>query len=123
MEPHHPDALRAHVASWIDAWNRHDLEAILAHYTDDIALCSPRVVERLGHADGWLRGKHALRGYFALGLQNPALRFELVGVTLGVGALCVVYRRENGALVTDTAELAPDGRIRRMVACYGPPSA
>ncbi len=99
-----PEALRARAVDWIDAWNRRDLEAILAHYADDVAVCSPRVAERLGAADGWLRGKAALRDYFARGLRNAALRFELVDVALGVGAMTVIYRRENGALVTDCAQ-------------------
>lgn len=116
-----PEDLRARAVDWIDAWNRRDLEAILAHYADDVAVCSPRVVERLGAADGWLRGKAALRDDFARGLRNAALRFELVDVTVGVGAMTVVYRRENGALVTDCAELDAEGRIVRMIACYGPP--
>ena len=115
--------VRARCLAWVDAWNRRDLEAILAHYADDVALCSPRVVERMGAADGWLRGKEALRTYFARGLEAPGLRFELIDVTVGVGAMTVVYRRETGALVTDTSELDGEGRIVRMVACYGAPSA
>ncbi len=113
------DELRARAAEWVDAWNRRDLEAILTHYADEVSVCSPRVVERTGAADGWLRGKTALRSYFEKGLANPALRFELVGVTVGVGAMTVIYRRESGALVTDCSELDADGRITRMVACYG----
>jgi|GEM_PF-45418 len=113
--------VRARAVAWIDAWNRRDLEAILAHYADDVALCSPRVVERTGAADGWLRGKAALRAYFARGLEAPGLRFERVEVTVGVGAMTVVYRRETGVLVTDTSELDAEGRVVRMVACYGEP--
>lgn len=87
-----------------------------------MALCSPRVVERTGAADGWLRGKDALRRYFAVGVAAPGLRFDLVDVALGVGALTVVYRRETGALVTDVCELDADGRIARVVVCYGAPT-
>lgn len=115
------EAARALAAAWVDAWNRRDLDAILAHYADDVALCSPRVVERTGAADGWLRGKDALRRYFAVGAAVPGLRFELVDVAVGVGAVTVVYRRETGALVTDTCELDAGGRIARVVACYGAP--
>src|SRR5258708_3069473 len=28
---------------WIDAWNRHDLDAILSHYDDAVVFCSPFV--------------------------------------------------------------------------------
>lgn len=113
--------LRASAVAWVDAWNRRDLDAILTHYADDIAVCSPRVVERTGAPDGWLRGREALSAYFAAGLANAALRFELVDVTVGVGCMTVVYRRESGVLVTDFAELDAEGRIRRMFACYGRP--
>lgn len=113
------DDARALASAWVDAWNRRDLDAILAHYADDVALCSPRVVERTGAADGWLHGKDALHRYFAIGVAVPNLRFELVDVAVGVGALTVVYRRETGALVTDTCELDARGRIARVVVCYG----
>ena len=33
MEDH--NALKTHALSWIDGWNRHDVEAILSHYADD----------------------------------------------------------------------------------------
>jgi hypothetical protein len=28
---------------WIEAWNSHDLERILAHYSDDFVMSSPRI--------------------------------------------------------------------------------
>jgi ketosteroid isomerase-like protein len=107
---------------WIDAWNRRDLEAILDHYADDVEVRSPRVAERFGTPDGRLRGKERLREYFAIGLANPGLRFELVEVLEGPGTMTVVYRRENGVLVADCSELDSSGRITRMIACYGTPS-
>lgn len=104
---------------WCQAWCHRDLDRIMAHYTDDVALCSPKVVERLGHADGWVRGKAALRDYFAEGLKAPGLRFEFVDLLVGAGYVAILYRRETGALVTDTMELDEQGRARRVVACYG----
>ncbi len=104
---------------WVEAWNSRNLEAILEHYTDDIELCSPRVAERYGVADGWLRGKDRLREYFAMGLEKADLHFDTVEVLTGPGTMTVVYRRENGSLVTDCAELASDGRMRRVIATYG----
>lgn len=32
---------RHFAADWIEAWNRHDLGAILAHYADDFEMRSP----------------------------------------------------------------------------------
>ncbi len=31
----------AFVAGWIDAWNRRDIEAVLAHFADDVRFTSP----------------------------------------------------------------------------------
>jgi ketosteroid isomerase-like protein len=104
---------------WCAAWNRRDLEAVLAHYADDVELNSPKVVERLGTASGWLKGKDRLRAYFAEGMQATGLCFELVDVLVGAGAMSIVYRRENGALVSDTMELDERLHGRRVVACYG----
>jgi hypothetical protein len=42
---------------------------------------------------------------------------------LGVNAMCVVYRRETGALVTDLVELDVNGKGRRVIACYSSPSS
>jgi hypothetical protein len=38
--------------SWIDAWNRHDLEAIMTHYADDVLFTSRAAVELGGDLDG-----------------------------------------------------------------------
>jgi 2-hydroxychromene-2-carboxylate isomerase len=115
------EAARRSATAWVNAWNHRDLDAIVAHYADDVQVCSPRVLERTGSRDGWLRGKDALRAYFALGLTIPGLHFDLVDVTVGIGAMTVIYRRETGVLVTDTCELNAEGRIVRMVACYSAP--
>ena len=114
------DDARRLASDWCDAWNRRDLDGIMRHYADDVRLCSPKVVERCGIADGWIEGKDRLREYFAIGLQAPGLRFELVDVLLGVNAVTIVYRRETGALVTDLLELDAQGLGRRAVVCYGP---
>jgi ketosteroid isomerase-like protein len=58
---------------WIDDWNRRDLDAILEHYAEDVQVCCPRVVERFGVGDGWIRGKERLREHFAIGLRQPNL--------------------------------------------------
>jgi hypothetical protein len=113
---------RQKAAAWCTAWNNRDLDAIMTHYTDDVAFSSPTVVKRWGHADGWLHGKEKLRANFAIGVQAPGLRFELVDVLIGVHAMCIIYRRESGALVSDLVELDEHGHGRRVFACYGQPA-
>jgi hypothetical protein len=109
-------------AAECDAWNRRDLEAIMAHYADDVALSSPAVVARMGRADGWLHGKAEVRDYFAVGLQTPGLHFELVDVLFGVNVICMIFRRETGVTVSDVFELDDQDRVIRLLACYGRPA-
>ena len=109
-------------AAECDAWNRRDLDAIMAHYADDVALSSPAVVARMGLADGWLRGKAEVRDYFAKGLQAPGLHFELVAELFGVNVICMIFRRETGVMVSDVFELDGQDRVIRLLACYGRPA-
>ena len=106
------------VQNWVDAWNRRDLDAVMAHYADDVSVCSPLVKRRLQKLDGWLHGKSALRDYFAIGMGNPDLHFTLQSVLLGVQSMSMVYARENGIQVVDTMELSADGLTTRIVAYY-----
>lgn len=115
-----PETALAKARAWVAAWNARDLDAVLAHYSDDIELISPFVVQRLGRADGTLRGKAELRGYFATGMANPALHFTLDDVRIGVNALCLLYTREGGRRCSDTMQLDAMGACRRMIACTAP---
>jgi len=73
---------------WLTAWNAHDLERILAHYADDVELSSPFVAKLTGRTEGVLRGKAALRDYFARGLQAyPTLRFDFIRLTPACGVV------------------------------------
>ncbi|MCR6480886.1 nuclear transport factor 2 family protein [Variovorax sp. ZS18.2.2] len=103
---------------WCDAWNRRDLDAVMAHYADEVELNSPLVVRRWGIESGWLRGKDRLRENFARGMQTPGLHFTFVNVLLGAQSLCVIYQRETGALVTDLIELDASDLAVRVVACH-----
>ncbi len=55
---------------WLQAWNAHHLEAILAHYTDDFEMSSPFIVERMQEPSGTLKGKDQVRPYWQLGLSR-----------------------------------------------------
>ena len=109
---------REHAKAWVEAINEHDLDAIMAFYADDIELRSPLAGRAFG-GDGVLKGKAAVREFFALGAANPKLRFELVDVLVGAGAITVLYRNHNGVLVADCEQFDAAGKICRVTACYG----
>ena len=87
---------------WLDAWNSHDLERILSHFTDDVVFTSPVAIRVLEGSDGVIRGKAALRHYWGIGLERiPDLHFELESIYLGVRTVVINYRNQAGALVNE----------------------
>jgi len=106
-------------SEWIAGWNAHDLGRILAHYSEDVELVSPFVGRLTGQGDGLVRGKAALRDYFARGLEAyPALRFELMRVYPGVRSCVLEYRSVNGLRAAETIEFDKEGKVRRVLAHY-----
>jgi len=112
----------AFAKEWIDAWNTGDLERVLAHYADDFEMTSPYIVERMGIISGTLKGKEAIRSYWAQGLAaRPPLRFELLDVFAGVNSLAIYYRSATRArLVIELVEFDPQRRVIRGEALYKP---
>jgi ketosteroid isomerase-like protein len=87
---------------WVQAWNAHDLERVLGHFADDVVFTSPAAAQLIGGSDGVLRGKAALRAYWAEGLRRiPDLRFMVLDVYAGVSALVINYRNQTGARVSE----------------------
>jgi hypothetical protein len=79
-----PDAF---AQAWVTDWNRHDVEAVLAHFHDD-----------------------ALRHYWTTALTLlPELHFEIVGVYRGGSLLVINYRNERVGLVNEV--LLFDGEL------------
>jgi ketosteroid isomerase-like protein len=55
---------------WAQHWNSHDLEGLLSHFSDDVLWTSPVAAQIVDGSDGVLRGKVALRDYYAEGLRR-----------------------------------------------------
>lgn len=107
---------------WVAAWNRRDLDAILDHYTDDVQLTSPMVVQVLGDPRGTVIGKDNLRAYFARGLAAfPDLHFELLQVFSGVSSITAYYRGVKGMPVAEVLFMNDRGKINRAVVHYHTP--
>ena len=105
-------------AHWIDAWNRHDLEQILSHYSEDFAMSSPYIIELTNEPSGILKGKQAVRQYWSKALQKmPDLRFELIDVLVGVGSIVIHYRGVRG-MAAEVFYFNDEGKVRQAVAHY-----
>src|SRR5262245_32798498 len=104
---------------WIEAWNAHDLERILGHYHDDFEMSSPRIVQLMQEPSGVLKGKAAIRPYWARAFTLlPQLRFELDFVTCGVASITLVYRNHRGERATEVLFFDAQRRVVRGVAHY-----
>jgi hypothetical protein len=105
---------------WIGAWNAHDLDRILSHYRDDVRFVSP-FAAIFGAPQGELRGRRALREYFARGLATyPALRFEPIAALGGIDSIALYYRSVEDRAAIEVMELDDRGQVRRAVAHYAP---
>lgn len=111
--------MKAFAAEWTAAFNALDLDRVLNHYSDDIVLVSPVAAERLGRPDGEVRGKSALRDYFAQGVYpGSPLKFTLRCCYPGVASIVLEYDRHDGRRGAEFMEFGGDGRIRRVFAHY-----
>jgi ketosteroid isomerase-like protein len=87
---------------WAQAWNAHDLEEVLGHFADDVVFSSPAAAQLISGSDGVVRGKAALRDYWAEGLRRiPDLHFTVLDVYAGVSAVVINYRNQKGARVSE----------------------
>jgi hypothetical protein len=102
---------QAFAEQWVRDWNAHDIDALLKHFTDDVVFTSP-VAVRLFGGDGVIRGKEALRKYWAEGVRLiPDLRFEVLAVYAGISTLVINYRNQAGGVVCEV--LTFDGPLVR----------
>jgi hypothetical protein len=108
---------------WIDAWNSHDLDRILSHYVDDFEMSSPLIIERKKDPSGVLRGKTAIRDYWASGLAAvPPIQFELIDVHVGVNTIGILYRSVGRRRVIELLTLNLDKQVIRGSGLYGGPA-
>jgi hypothetical protein len=104
---------------WIAAWNSHDLEAILSHYSPDIVLTSPVAAKLLNDTSGNVAGKEGLRAYFKRGLEAyPELAFELLDVMWGLSSVVLYYVNQKGTKTGEFMELDANSKVVRVVANY-----
>jgi hypothetical protein len=111
---------RQFAQDWVDAWNSHDIDRILAHYDEEVVLISPVALTLLNNGTGVVQGKPALRNYFLRGLQAyPNLRFDLIDALWGVETIVVYYSNNvRDGKSAEVMQLTPTGKIARIWAHY-----
>jgi len=104
---------------WIGAWNSHQIEAILAHYAEEVEFTSPFIVRLLNQPSGTIHGLADLRTYFLKGLSAyPDLRFELIKVLEGVNSVTLYYHSVKNLMSAEVIILNENGKIQKVLAHY-----
>lgn len=104
---------------WIRAWNAHNADLIISHYSNDVVFSSPFVTRIGADASGSIRGSSALLEYFRAALAKfQALSFQLRSVFIGIDTITIVYDSVNGLLAAETMALGDTGKITRVWAQY-----
>lgn len=106
-------------SEWINAWNSHDLDAIMGHYSETIDFSSPFIKQMGVDEKGTIGDKKQLRSYFETALQKyPDLNFELFHELTGIGSVVLFYKSVNELLAAEYMEFDGEGRICRVRAHY-----
>jgi ketosteroid isomerase-like protein len=109
--------------TWADAWNRRDVEAVLAHFDDELEFTSPTALVVTGNAV--VRGKQALRAYWNAALAKvESIHFAVDRVLWEPSRreLAIVYlERINGAsrMVSENLTFGDAGLVTRAEVFHG----
>ena len=116
MSQSHHDAKQLAILGrdWIAAWNSHDLERVLALYTEDFEMTSDKIPLLGFDASGTLQGKDKVRAYWSKALSMiPNLHFELIDTYVSPDSVVVFYQNERGHKICEYLRLNAEGKIRQ----------
>jgi ketosteroid isomerase-like protein len=115
--------LHALARAWLDAFNGRDLDRLLGLYADDAVHTSPKLRARDPATNGEVRGKAALRAWWADSMQRlPGLRYDVRHLTAEGDRVIMEYERINpGEAPYMVAEVlvCAGGRIRASHVYHG----
>ncbi len=113
------DEARQFASEWVEAWNRHDIDAVLAHYSDAFKMTTPMIQRVLGIESGTLKGKQAVGDYWRAAIRKvPDLAFSIIDVTSGVDAIIIYYRAVMGKMAIETFFFNKEGLVYKAIATY-----
>ena len=116
------EALR-YAEEWAANWNARNLEAVLAHFEEDVVFSSPKALVAVGFPT--VRGKAALLEYWMTVLRGVrSLRFALHRVIWdpATSELSIVYDRDVDGHVDRASEVlrfGSSGKVVRGEVFYG----
>ena len=112
-------------ADWAEAWNRRDVESVLAHFRDDVIFASPTALAVTGSPV--VHGKDALRAYWTAALaRTGSIRFSVLRVLWDAASreLAIIYLAEidsRSGTVSENLIFDVDGLVATAEVFHGVP--
>ncbi|HOZ50215.1 MAG TPA: nuclear transport factor 2 family protein [Chitinophagaceae bacterium] len=80
---------------WFDAFNKHDLEALLSLYAEDAKHYSPKLKIHQPETNGLIEGKEALRNWWRDAFTRlPELHYEVIRIMNEDDQIFMEYNRQ-----------------------------
>lgn len=114
-------ALNEQIAlNWINAFNEHDLEKLLALYAEDAVHFSPKLKIREPETNGQITGKSALRSWWAGAFERiPSLHYKLENLVINDAQILMEYMRkaagEPDMMIAEILEITDNLIVRSRV--------
>ena len=88
--------LKQIASAWFEAFNKHDLEMLLALYDDNAEHYSPKLKIHQPDTNGLIKGKDALRNWWADAFNRlPKLHYEVIKLTADEEQVFMEYIRQT----------------------------
>lgn len=101
--------------AWVNAFNAHNVGALVNLYSDDCLHTSPKLRAQAHSMDGYIRGKEALTSWWEGAMRSlPSLRYKLTTLTADDDRVFIEYTRHcEGQAPMEVAEVfdIADGKI------------
>lgn len=109
--------------AWFEAFNKHDLENLLALYDDEAVHYSPKLKIRHPETLGLIKGKEALRAWWQDAFDRiPSLHYDVTTLTANSQRVFMEYTRkvdgEADILVAEVLEIS-DSKITASRVYHG----
>lgn len=110
----------AFARDWVDAWNAHDLEKVLSHYTEDFTIETPMAAKLVPESQGFVVGKSEVRKYWTIGLQKrPDLKFEILDVLVGVNSVGLhLFNTSSNMKSVEVMSFNSEMKVNKAIVIY-----
>ena len=95
---------------WMEAFNEHDIENLMALYSEDAVHYSPKLKIHHPETMGFIKGKAALKEWWRDAFERlPQLHYQLILLTANHKSVCMEYVRkvpgEDDILVAEILDI------------------